>query len=146
MRTTTLDWNAIQVGDELPAMDLDLTPTFVVAGAIATRDFMPVHHDKAYANGQGAPEIFLNIITDNGYCSRFLTDWAGPEAMVRKIAIRLGVPAYAGSTLEYTGKVIAKSQLDGEGIVEVELRATNDQGDHLSGTAVLGLPLAKARA
>jgi hypothetical protein len=66
--------------------------------------------------------------------------------MVRKIAIRLGVPAYAGSTLEYTGKVTAKSQQGGEGIVEVELRATNDQGDHLSGTAVLGLPLTKAGA
>ena len=146
MTRTTLDWNAIRVGDPITPMRLDVTATVVVAGAIATRDFMPVHHDRDYAASQGSPNIFLNIITDNGHCSRFLTDWAGPEAMVRKIAIRLGVPAYAGSTLEYTGKVIGKSQLDGEGIVEVELRATNDQGDHLSGTAVLGLPLAKAGA
>ena len=146
MTRTTLDWNAIRVGDPITPMRLDVTATVVVAGAIATRDFMPVHHDRDYAASQGSPNIFLNIMTDNGHCSRFLTDWAGPEAMVRKIAIRLGVPAYAGSTLEYTGKVIAKSQLDGEGIVEVELRATNDQGDHLSGTAVLGLPLAKAGA
>ena len=140
MTTTTLDWNQIRVGDPITPMKIDVTPTFVVAGAIATRDFMPVHHDREYANSQGAPHIFLNIMTDNGYCSRFLTDWAGPEAMVRKVAIRLGVPAYAGSTLEFTGK----SQVDGEGIVEVELRATNDQGDHLSGTAVIGLPLARA--
>jgi len=90
-------------------------PDVRVAGAIATRDFMPVHHDREYANSQGAPHIFLNIMTDNGYCSRFLTDWAGPEAMVRKIAIRLGVPAYAGSTLEFTGKVTSKSEVDGEG-------------------------------
>ena len=61
---------------------------------------------------------------------------------MRKIAIRLGVPAYAGSRLEYTGRVTGKSQTDGEGLVEVELRATNDQGDHVSGTAVIGLPLA----
>jgi acyl dehydratase len=144
MTTTTLDWNQIRVGDPITPMTLDITPTFVVAGAIATRDFMPVHHDREYANSQGAPHIFLNILTDNGYCSRFLTDWAGPEAMVRKIAIRLGVPAYAGSTLEFTGKVTGKSEADGEGIVEVELRATNDQGDHVSGTAVIGLPLARA--
>ena len=140
MRTTTLDWDAIQIGDELPAMDLDLTPTFVVAGAIATRDFMPVHHDKAYANGQGAPEIFLNIITDNGYCSRFLTDWAGPEAMVRKVAIRLGVPAFAHSKLRYTGSVVGKSEAGDEGLVEVQFRATNDLGDHVSGTGVVSLP------
>jgi acyl dehydratase len=122
-------------------MTIDVTATVVVAGAIATRDFMPVHHDRDYAATQGAPNIFLNIMTDNGLCSRFLTDWAGPEAMVRKIAIRLGVPAYAGSRLEYTGTVTGTSQVDGEGLVEVELRATNDQGDHVSGTAVIGLPL-----
>ena len=145
MTTTTLDWTQIRVGDPITPMKLDITPTFVVAGAIATRDFMPVHHDREYANSQGAPHIFLNILTDNGYCSRFLTDWAGPEAMLRKIAIRLGVPAYAGSRLEYTGTVTAKSELGDEGIVEVAFRATNDQGDHASGTAVIGLPLAGSR-
>jgi hypothetical protein len=142
----TLDWNAIRVGDPITPMRIDVTATVVVAGAIATRDFMPVHHDREYANSQGSPNIFLNIMTDNGYCSRFLTDWAGPEAMVRKIAIRLGVPAYAGSTLEYAGTVTGTSQVDGEGLVEVEFRATNDSGNHVSGTALIGLPLSKARS
>lgn len=143
MTNTTLDWNTIRIGDPITPMTIDVTATVVVAGAIATRDFMPVHHDRNYAATQGAPNIFTNIMTDNGFCSRFLTDWAGPEAMVRKVAIRLGVPAYANSKLEYIGTVTGKSQIDGEGIVEVEFRATNDQGDHVSGTAVIGLPLAK---
>ena len=142
----TLDWSSIRVGDPITPMTIDVTATVVVAGAIATRDFMPVHHDRDYAATQGSPNIFMNIITDNGYCSRFLTDWAGPEAMVRKVAIRLGVPAYAGSTLQFTGSVTGKSEQDGEGLVGVELRATNDQGDHLSGTAVIGLPISGARA
>jgi acyl dehydratase len=142
----TRSWSEVSVGDELTPLELEMTATRIVAGAIATRDFMPVHHDRDYAATQGSPNIFMNIITDNGYCGRFLTDWAGPEAMVRKVAIRLGVPAYAGSTLEFTGSVTGKSEQDGEGIVEVELRATNDQGDHLSGTAVIGLPLRGARA
>ena len=146
MRKTTLDWSSIRVGDPIHPLKIDVTATVVVAGAIATRDFMPVHHDRDYANSQGSPNIFMNILTDTGYCSRFLTDWAGPEAMVRKIAIRLGVPACAGSTLEYTGRVTATSRLGDEGIVEVEFRATNDQGDHVSGTAVIGLPIARAGA
>jgi acyl dehydratase len=145
MTTTTLDWSTIRIGDPVRPMTIDVTATVVVAGAIATRDFMPVHHDRDYAASQGSPNIFMNIMTDNGYCSRFLTDWAGPEAMVRKIAIRLGVPAYAGSTLEFTGTVTGTSQHDGEGLVEIEFRATNDQGDHLSGTAVIGLPLTGTR-
>jgi acyl dehydratase len=136
-----LDWNDIRVGDAVTPMRIDVTATVVVAGAIASRDYMPVHHDRDYANTQGAPDIFMNILTDNGYCSRFLTDWAGPEAMVRKVAIRLGVPSHPGSTLDFTGTVTGKSRQGGEGIVEIEFRATNDRGDHLSGTAVIGLPL-----
>jgi len=136
-----LDWNDIQVGDAVTPMRIDVTATVIVAGAIATRDFMPVHHDRDYANTQGAPDIFMNILSDNGYCSRFLTDWAGPEAMVRKIAIRLGVPQHPNTTLDFTGTVTGKSRAGGEGVVEIEFRATNDRGDHLSGTAVIGLPL-----
>ncbi len=64
--------------------------------------------------------------------------------MVKKIAIRLGVPALAGSKLEFTGEVTGTSQADGEGIVEIAFKATNDQGDHLSGTAVVSLPLEDA--
>ncbi|HXJ35290.1 MAG TPA: MaoC family dehydratase [Candidatus Eisenbacteria bacterium] len=146
MTRTTLDWSRIRAGDAITPMTIDVTATVVVAGAIATRDFMPVHHDRDYAASQGSPNIFMNIMTDNGYCSRFLTDWAGPDAMVRKIAIRLGVPAYAGSKLEYTGTVTGTSQDGGEGIVEVAFRATNDQGDHLSGTAVITLPIGRAGA
>ena len=135
-----IDFNQVKVGDELPPLFIEVTATAVVAGAIATRDFMPVHHDRNYANKQGAPEIFMNILSDTAYCSRFLTDWAGPEAMVRKLSIRLGVPAFAGSALTYTGTVTAVSQIGTEGLVEISVRATTDLGDHVSGVAVRGLP------
>jgi len=139
-RHETLDWSGVQVGDTLPTLVIEVTASVIVAGAIATRDFMPVHHDRDYANTQGAPDIFMNILSDTAYCSRFLTDWAGPEAMVKKLAIRLGVPVFPGSTLTYTGTVISTSQERDEGLVEVGLRATNNLGDHVTGTAVLALP------
>ena len=144
--TRTLAFDGIKVGDEVTPMSIDVTATVVVAGAVATRDFMPVHHDRDYAATQGSPNIFMNILSDTGFATRFLTDWAGPEAMLRKMAIRLGVPAYAGSKLDYTGSVTATSVADGEGLVEITFRAANDQGDHLSGTAVIGLPLREARS
>jgi acyl dehydratase len=137
----TLDWAGIRVGDELPALVIDVTATVIVAGAIATRDFMPVHHDRDYANAQGSPDIFMNILSDTAYCSRFLTDWAGPEAMIRRIAIRLGAPVFPGSVLTYTGEVTATSEAGDEGAVEVAFRAVNDLGEHVSGTATLTLPM-----
>ena len=58
----TRDPAGIAAGDELTPLVVEVDATRIVAGAIATRDFMPVHHDRAYANSQGAPEIFMNIL------------------------------------------------------------------------------------
>ncbi len=136
-----LAWRDIAVGDRLPDLVVDVTATRIVAGAIASRDFMPVHHDRSYANSQGAPDIFMNILSDTGYCSRFLTDWAGPEVMIRRLAIRLGVPLFPDTVLTYSGSVTATRAEGDEGIVDVELTASTPLGDHVTGSAVLTLPL-----
>jgi len=139
-RTSTLKWADINIGDEVTAMEIPVTTTMIVAGAIASRDFMPVHHDVAYAKQQGSPNLFMNILTSNGYCVRFLTDWAGPEAMVTKLAIRLGVPCFPDDPLHFTGNVTGKTEgTDGENFVEVTFHAANSLGNHVSGTAVLSL-------
>jgi hypothetical protein len=103
---------------------------------------MPVHHDREYANSQGAPDIFMNILSTTGWCSRYLTDWAGPDAMLRKLSIRLGVPVFPGTILTFSGVVAGCHDVDGERHVDVELRATTDLGDHATGTATLSLPAA----
>ncbi len=141
MTATSPDWREVRVGDELPPLVLSMTPTRIVAGAIATRDFMPVHHDRDYANSQGAPDIFMNILSTNAYCSRFLTDWGGPDAMVKRLSIRLGVPVFPGSTLTFTGTVTATTQVGDEGVVAIDLTARNELGDHVTGTAEVTLPL-----
>jgi acyl dehydratase len=136
-----IDWGALRVGDAVTTMVVAITPSRVVAGAIATRDFMPVHHDRDYANQQGAPDIFMNILSDTAYCSRFLTDWAGPNTMIRNLAIRLGVPVFPGHTLTYTGEVTRIDVTTDDAVVSVALRAINELGEHVSGTATLSLPL-----
>ena len=136
----TVRWAEVGVGDTLPHMTVEVTATVVVATAIATRDFMPVHHDRDYANQQGAPDIFMNILSDTGYCSRFLTDWAGPDAMITRLAIRLGVPVFPGHTLTYTGSVTALHTEGDIGVIDVELRAMNELGEHVGGIATLNLP------
>ena len=132
-------------GEALPTFDLPVTATVIVAGAIGSRDFMPVHHDRDYAKAQGAPDIFMNILTTSGYISRFVTDWAGPEAKLRRIAIRLGAPAIPGPTLRFTGQVTRTSREGDEHVVEVAVRAANDLGNHATGTVVLTLPIAGGR-
>jgi acyl dehydratase len=133
--------DAIRVGDELPPFALELTPTMIVAGAIASRDFMPAHHDPGFAKAQGAPDIFLNILTTNGYVSRFITDWAGPEAVLRSIKIRLGAPAIPGQPLRFSGRVAELRREGDECVIEVAVRAANDLGDHATGSVVVSLPV-----
>jgi hypothetical protein len=84
--------------------------------------------------------MFMNILTTNGLCVKFLTDWAGPEAMVKRLAIRLGVPAFPNDPLRFTGTVTGKAEgAEGEGLIEVEFRGSNSLGDHVSGTATVSL-------
>jgi acyl dehydratase len=130
----------LSVGDELPTFELPVTSTVIVAGAIASRDFMPAHHDAEFAKAQGAPDMFMNILTTNGYVARFITDWAGPEAMIRKIAIRLGAPAIPGQPLRFNGQVTRMYEEGDECVIEVAVRAANDLGDHATGTVVVSLP------
>jgi acyl dehydratase len=130
----------VKVGDELPPFELKLTSTMVVAGAIASRDFMPAHHDPAFAKAQGAPDIFMNILTTNGYVARYVTDWAGPEAMLKSIKIRLGAPAIPGKALRFSGRVAQKGDAGAECLIEVAVRAANDLGDHATGTVTVTLP------
>ena len=136
----SLSGKDVAVGDELPTFELPVTSTVIVAGAIASRDFMPAHHDAEFARGQGAPDMFMNILTTNGYVARFITDWAGPEAMLRKIAIRLGAPAVPGQPLRFSGQVTQASIAGDECVIEVAVRAANDLGDHATGSVVLTLP------
>jgi uncharacterized OB-fold protein len=113
----------------LPDQVIDVTPTFVVASALATRDFYVVHHDRERAVAQGATVLFINILTTTGLVQRYVSAWA-PDAVVRSVSIRLGVPCYAGATLTLSGQVIEQ---DGdEQVVAVTGRC--GLGDHVTGT------------
>ena len=126
----------LDVGVQLPELRIEATPTFVVSTAIATRDFQDVHHDRDLAVQRGSKDIFLNILTDTGLVQRFVTDWAGPNARVQSIAIRLGVPCYAYDTLVFTGEVVAR---DGEDVT-VAVVGRGALGDHVTGTVQIVVP------
>ena len=95
-----------------------------------------MHHDPELARERGSKDIFMNILSTNGFVGRFVTDWAGPDAVLKRVAIRLGVPNYPGDSMRLTGVVRAKV----DGAVEVEVRGANSLGDHVSGTVTVALP------
>jgi len=119
----------VQVGDELPPLEIPLTRSLIVATAIASRDYQDVHHDPSLAVQKGSKDIFMNILSTNGFVGRYVTDWAGPDAIIRSVSIRLGVPNYPGDSMTMTGSVTTKA----DGVVDVSVRGANGLGDHVTG-------------
>ncbi len=126
----------VSIGDALPPLDVPITPTAIVAGAIASRDYQDVHHDRDLAQAQGSQDIFMNILTTNGYVGRYVTDWAGPEARLRCVDLRLGVPNYPGDTMRFSGEV---TSIDDD-VVTLTFLGANDLGHHVTGTVEVALP------
>ena len=125
----------VEVGTKLPELKIHGDPTFIVSTAIATRDYQDVHHDRDKAQAKGSRDIFVNILTDTGLVQRYLTDWAGPAALVKSIGLRLGVPWYAYDTVTFSGEVTAVA----DGLVTVTVVGSNSLGDHVIATATVTL-------
>jgi hypothetical protein len=123
----------VDVGTKLPPLELHGSPTFIVSTAIATRDYQDVHHDRDLAQAKGSKDIFVNILTDTGLVQRFITDWAGPTAVIKSIGLRLGVPWYAYDTVTFNGEVTAVE----DGLITVKVVGSNSLGDHVIATSTL---------
>ena len=131
--TASMSAPNIQVGTKLPELKLYGDPTFIVSTAIATRDYQDVHHDRDKAQAKGSKDIFVNILTDTGLVQRYVTDWAGPSAIIKSISLRLGVPWYAYDTVTFRGEVLAIE----DGVITVKVVGSNSLGDHVIATATL---------
>lgn len=138
MKIKTLKFKDVDVGAKLPDLAIPITTTLIVAGALASRDFTPVHHDKGVAQSTGMQDVFMNILSTNGLVGRYVTDWAGPDAVIKGVSIKLGAPNLPGDTMKMTGTVKAKHE--DESLVEVQVVGSNTWGDHVTGTVKVALP------
>ncbi|MFD4631720.1 MaoC family dehydratase [Streptomyces sp. NPDC058284] len=127
-------------GEELPPLEVPITRTLIVAGAIASRDYQDVHHDAELARAKGSPDIFMNILTTNGLVGRYITDHFGPTAVLRKVAIRLGAPNYPGDTMVLRGTVERVEPAPGGETAVVRVVGANAIGKHVTGTVTVTVP------
>ncbi len=124
----------------LSPLTIDVSTTFVIASALATRDFTAVHHDRDFAVASGSKDIFVNILTTTGLVQRFVSGWAGPQSVLRSISIRLGAPCYAGDTLTFSGTVTEHSRDEDFDRYEVAVTGKCSLGDHAISTARIDIP------
>lgn len=120
------------VGTVLPGATIALTPSVATLATPSTADITPLRRTPL----EGPAEGLLNILTTMGLVERYVTDWAGPEALVRGINVKLGLPAQTGETLVLTGTVVSR---EGEEFTVRVLGAVG-LGEHVSGTVRLAFP------
>ena len=93
-------------GDTLPELSVDVTATTVVLGALASRDWRPMHHDYKFATERnGVRDIFLNTPNQAAWFERFVTDWTGPYGRIGRIKFRMLDSVFPGDTMVFHGKV-----------------------------------------
>ena len=116
----------VAVGDALPALEHDVSATTVVLGALATRDWRPMHHDKDFAlNRNGTRDIFLNTPNEAAWFERYLTDWAGPKARLGRLAFRMKGSVFPGDRMRLEGVVVdVQTDEAGCGWVDVDVALT----------------------
>jgi acyl dehydratase len=136
LKTRTLA--EVDVGDVLPELAMEMTSTLIIAGALASNDYTPVHHDKEAAQAQGLPDVIMNVLTTNGWVSRYVTDWAGPNAVIKKLGVKLGAPNVPGDTMKLTGKVLRKDEE--QSVVDIEVIGKNSWGAHATASVSVALP------
>jgi hypothetical protein len=137
MSAKSLDSKSVKVGDKLPALPIELNVSLIVGGALVSRDFTQVHHSKKAAQDAGMQDVFMNILTTNGLVGRYVTDWAGVDARITGVSIKLGTPNLPGDTMTLSGEV---KTVGDDGSVEVEVSGKNSWGNHVTGTVTVALP------
>lgn len=105
---------SVAEGDTLPVLAYPVTATTVVLGALASRDWRPMHHDKDFAvERNGTRDIFLNTPNQAAWFERYVTDWTGPHGRLGRVTFRMKGSVFPGDTMELHGTV------EGVGVDEV---------------------------
>jgi len=127
---TKLTLADVHVGDTLPELSYDVTATTVVLGALATRDWRPMHHDHDFAvNRNGTRDIFLNTPNQAAWFERFVTDWSGPKGRLARMKFRMKGSVFPGDTMRFSGTVTDVATDDtgcGWATLHVELTVEDD--------------------
>ena len=133
----------LAAGDVLPVLAYDVTATTVVLGALASRDWRPMHHDKDFAvNRNGTRDIFLNTPNQAAWFERYITDWTGPHGRLGRVTFRMKGSVFPGDTMELRGVVDEVTVDDtGCGWAKVSVVLTVGDEEKTTCSATVALPV-----
>ncbi len=101
-----LTLGAVKEGEALPDLSVPVTATTVILGALASRDWRPMHHDRDFAiHRNGVRDIFMNTPNLAAWFERYITDWTGPRGRIGRMKFRMKDSIFPGDTMVFRGMV-----------------------------------------
>ena len=138
---TRLMFDAVRAGDVLPELTYDVSATTIVLGALAARDWRPMHHDHDFAvNRNGTQDIFMNTPNQAAWFERFVTDWTGPTGRLGRMKFRMSGSVFPGDTMTMRATV-EKMETDAAGCGWAELTVTLSVADVVATTCTVRVAL-----
>jgi hypothetical protein len=137
-----ITFDQVHAGDHLPPLRHPVTATTVVLGALASRDWRPMHHDRDFAiNRNGTKDIFLNTPNQAAWLERYVTDWTGPAGRLGRMTFRMRGSVFPGDLMVIEGSVVGASVDDtGCGWAELDLSISVDGDVKTACSARVALP------
>jgi acyl dehydratase len=138
MTTQLPDWNDLQPGDALPALELPpITRHALALYCGASGDHNPIHVDIDFARSAGMPDVFAHGMLSAAWLARVLTGWV-PQSAIRALDIRFAAITHVGERITCTGRVVEKFEQGGQRCAKVQLATANQDGTpKLTGEALL---------
>jgi acyl dehydratase len=109
-------YDQVEAGAEIAAADYRVTRLSLVKYCGASGDFNVIHWNERVAKAVGLPDVIAHGMFTMAEAGRFVTDWAGPKAVVLEFGVRFSAPVVVpdddiGAIISVSGQVTEK--LDG---------------------------------
>ena len=130
----------VKIGDDLPPLKLPpVTRHQLALYCGGSGDHNPIHVDIDFAKKFGFKDVFAHGMLSMAFLGRLVTSFA-PQSQVRKLGTRFTSITWVGDVITVSGKVTGKREANGEKLVDLELRCTNQNGQNtLEGSATVAL-------
>ena len=111
--TGQVTYDDVKAGAELAPASYPVTRLSLVKYCGASGDFNVIHWNERLAKSVGLPNVIAHGMFTMAQAGRYVTDWAGPQALVVDYGVRFSSPVVVpdddtGATIELSGTVEEK--------------------------------------
>ena len=112
----SVSFDSLEAGTEIPVVSYPVTRLSLVQYCGASGDFNVIHWNERIARSVGLPDVIAHGMFTMAQAGRFVTDWAGPQALVEEFGVRFSSMVVVpdddtGASIEVSG--VVEEKLDG---------------------------------